>query len=214
MVYLDHNATTPLDERVLAAMMPYLGNHFGNPSSLYRIGRASRSAIETAREQVAALLNTQASQIIFTSGGTEANNIALHSLSTQATDGTIGIGATEHASVQAPAAILQQKGKTILPLNVDSNGYIDLQQLQELLTQQALSGLSLMWANNETGVIQNINALSKLIKPHDTLWHCDATQAAGKVPIHFDQTGIDLLSISAHNSMARRASVLLRLTIP
>lgn len=198
MIYLDHNATTPLDERVLEAMMPYLNSHFGNPSSLYRIGRASRSAIETAREQVATLLNTQPSQVIFTSGGTEANNIALHSLSIRTIEGTIGIGSTEHASVQAPAKILQQKGKAVLTVNVDTDGYADLQQLQALLTQQTLSGLSLMWANNETGVIQNINALSDLIKPYDTLWHCDATQAAGKIPIHFDQTGIDLLSISAH----------------
>ncbi|PPD05694.1 MAG: cysteine desulfurase [Methylobacter sp.] len=195
MIYLDHNATTPLDERVLEAMLPFLKSFYGNPSSLYRLGRATRSAINRAREQVAALVDCKASQITFTSGGTEANNMALAMLKP---GGRLVISAIEHASIAVTAQKLQaQQGCSLFALQVDNNGVI----LPESLGEAARFNpdlVSVMLANNEQGVIQDIAALAGHFNAKTTLVHTDAVQALGKIPLSFEQLGIDLMSLSSH----------------
>ncbi|MCX7099518.1 MAG: cysteine desulfurase family protein [Methylococcales bacterium] len=194
MIYFDHNATTPLDEQVLAAMQPYLSTFYGNPSSLYRHGRIARSAIDTAREQVAALVDCQAAQIIFTSGGTEANNLALAGL---ALGDKLAISAIEHPSITAPALHLAKHGIQLQFLPVDSNGHI-LPKTIDALVQEKPHRVSIMLANNETGVIQDVGCFTQQLKHHNIAVHTDAVQAMGKIPLSFKQLGVDLMSLSSH----------------
>ncbi len=186
MIYFDHNATTPLDERVLQAMLPFLTHFYGNPSSLYKLARLSRSAIDTAREQVAQLVHARPEQVIFTSGGTEANNLALKG--TQKNSKLLS-SAFEHPSIL-------ESGPTEL-VNINSQGYIDQFDLQKKLNQ-GFDLASFMLVNNETGVIQDIASLSALVKSKACLVHSDAVQAAGKIPVDFQALGVDLMSISSH----------------
>jgi cysteine desulfurase len=197
MIYLDHNATTPLDERVLEAMMPYLASFYGNPSSLHRLGRLSRSAVEMAREQVAALVGAHPSEVIFTSGGTESNNLALKGLSRLFTGGAIAVGATEHSSVLEVVDALQLDGWRLEVLGVDANGRIDPRCIADLPAED-LRFATVMLANNETGVIQDIAALADAFDRRDVVLHCDAVQAAGKIPVDFKRLGARLMSLSAH----------------
>ncbi len=197
MIYLDHNATTPLDERVLEAMMPYLTSCYGNPSSLYRAGRLARGAIETAREQVAALVGAHPSQLIFTSGGTEANNLALKGLAASLPMGTVAVGATEHPSVLETAKALQTPGWSIRTITVDQNGRMDRAALHRTISDDVRFA-SIMLANNETGVIQDVASLAEILHAHNVLFHCDATQAAGKIPVDFSSCGAHLMSLSGH----------------
>ncbi|PPD51210.1 MAG: cysteine desulfurase [Methylobacter sp.] len=194
MIYFDHNATTPLDGRVLEAMSPFLTSFYCNPSSLYRHGRLARSAVDTAREQVAALLDTTAASIIFTSGGTEANNLALASIPA---GGKLAVAATEHPSISEPAKRLGQQGHGLAVIAVDENG---------LLTEDALTTLeafqpqfiSVMLANNETGVIQDVARYAGAWRDKGIIVHTDAVQAAGKVPLSFKQLNVHLLTLSSH----------------
>lgn len=186
MIYFDHNATTPLDERVLQAMLPFLTHFYGNPSSLYKLARLSRSAIDTAREQVAQLVHARAEQVMFTSGGTEANNLALKG--TQKNRKLLS-SAFEHPSIL-------ESGQTEL-VSINSQGYIDQFDLQRKLSQ-SFDLASFMLVNNETGVIQDIASLSALVKGTAAIMHTDAVQAAGKIPIDFQALGVDLMSISSH----------------
>ncbi len=197
MIYLDHNATTPLDERVREAMNPYLGAFFGNPSSLHRLGRISRSAIDAARGQVAALVGAQPSQIVFTSGGTEANNLAIKGLAGKLPRGTIAIGATEHPSVSAAAEHLSRQGWNLLTLAVGACGELSDPGLS-VLPKAGLRFASVMLANNETGVIQDVSALAESVRQCGAYLHCDAVQAAGKIPLDFKSCGAHLLSLSSH----------------
>ena len=197
MIYLDHNATTPLDSRVLEAMMPYLDTWYGNPSSLYKAGRITRGAIEVAREQVAALVRAHPSQVIFTSGGTEANNLAKKGVASNREAGIICIGATEHPSVNNPALALTTADWKIRTIPVDYCGQIDQTGLQPKPNDN-FKLFSLMLANNETGVIQDIPQLTDAIRNDTTIIHTDAVQAAGKMPINFETLGVHLLSLSAH----------------
>ncbi len=197
MIFLDHNATTPMDGRVIAAMEPFLGKFFGNPSSLYRLGRISRSAIDTARGQVAALAGTDPARVVFTSGGTEANNLAIKGMAGKLPMGTIAIGATEHPSVLAPAEHLRKQGWNVRTLAVDSNGVLLRQNLQALPWAD-LRFASVMLANNETGVIQEVSAFAEHIRSQGAYLHCDAVQATGKIPLVFDSLGAHLLSFSSH----------------
>jgi len=197
MIYLDHNATTPLDERVLEAMMPYLTSCYGNPSSLYRAGRLARGAIETAREQVAALVGAYPSQLIFTSGGTEANNLALQGLAAALAVGTVAVGATEHPSVLEPVSAMQKSGWSVHTIAVDQNGRIDRAALERMEAGD-VQFASVMLANNETGVIQDVASLAEILRANNVLFHCDATQAAGKVPVGFSACGARLMSLSGH----------------
>ncbi len=194
MIYFDHNATTPLDERVLAAMLPFLQTFYGNPSALYRIGRIARSAIESARAQVAALVSVQPEQVIFTSGGTEANNLALHQLSEHR---KLLISALEHPSILEPAQQRQFRGTDLLVADVDSAGLLDATLLQN--TPWNPSDLvSLQLANNETGVIQTISDHAASLRLQQVIVHSDATQAAGKIPLIFKELQVNMLSLSSH----------------
>jgi cysteine desulfurase len=191
--YLDHNATTPLDSRVLDAMLPYLQTQYGNPSSVYRQGRLARQAIEYAREQVARLVNVHPSQVIFTSGGTEANNFAIKGTG----NASLAVSAIEHASVLEPARQLARRGVRLVEIGVDDQGRVTDEKLQEALSAEP--GLvSVMTANNETGVIQDIARLAEMSRSHGALLHTDAVQALGKMEVDFAAFGAHLMTLSSH----------------
>ena len=196
-VYLDHNATTPIDPRVLEAMLPYLGNEFGNPSSVHQYGRAARAALDTAREQVAALVNAQPSQVIFTSGGTEANNIALLGCCAGLPMGRIAISAVEHDSVRAPAKRLASRGWGLDQIAVDHAGRVSIDTLKAAL-QADTRLVSIMMANNESGVVQDIATLAEIVRAVGAIVHSDAVQAAGKIPVDFWASNVQLMSLSGH----------------
>jgi cysteine desulfurase len=195
MIYLDHNATTPVDPRVLEAMLPYLKSYYGNASGLYRLGRLSRTAIDTARHQVAELVGVGANQVIFTSGGTEANNLALASLEPEA---GLAISAIEHPSILEPAERLRQQGHPLSILGVDHDGLILRETLDDILRSQKTALVSLMLANNETGVIQDIARHAEQLRTRNIVLHTDAVQAAGKIPVDFNRLGVQLMSLSSH----------------
>ena len=194
MIYLDHNATTPIDDRVLEAMLPFLKAFYANPSSLYRHGRIASSAINAAREQLAALVGVQPGQIIFTSGGTEANNLALATLPPQA---RLAVSAIEHPSVIVPALHLKSQGHELTLLKVDTNGLITHEAIDEVISLKP--GLvSIMLANNETGVVQNIAHYTDQLRAYGIKVHTDAVQALGKIPVDFNRLGAHLMSLSSH----------------
>ncbi|TAN52595.1 MAG: cysteine desulfurase [Methylococcaceae bacterium] len=196
MLYLDHNATTPLDERVWEAMAPYQQRFYGNPSSLYRLGRLSRQAVETAREQVAQLAGAQPAQVIFTSGGTEANNLALKGLAHALRGRCVAVGSGEHPSVLEPARSLIEHPVALHAIPCDGQGRITAAAWEQLPAGTGL--VSLMWANNETGVIQDIPALMPPLRERGLWLHSDAVQAAGRIPLDFAHSGLHLLSLSSH----------------
>ncbi len=196
MIYFDHNASTPLDERVLDAMLPFLTSFYGNPSSLYRQGRLARSAVDTAREQLATLIDCTPSQVVFTSGGTEANNLALSSLPPQ---GRIAISTTEHPSVVDMAERLAFNGATLCTIEVDTCGIIESTSIDNILKSKASPNLiSIMIANNETGVIQDIKKITNSTQSNNLIFHTDAVQAVGKIPLSFRDLGVDLMTVSSH----------------
>ena len=194
MIYLDHNATTPIDERVLDAMLPYLKTFYGNPSSLYRQGRFVKSAVDSAREQVAALVGVTPSQVLFTSGGTEANNLALAAIPSRA---ALAVSAIEHPSVYEPAEHLQRRGHQLAVIEVDSSGLIDRQHFDCILENRP-GLISMILANNEIGVIQDVSRYAALAREKNIIFHTDAVQALGKIPVDFDRLGVQLMSLSAH----------------
>jgi len=197
MVYLDHNATTPIDERVLEAMLPYLRENFGNPSSIHGLGRQARAALDAAREQVAQLVAAHPGQVVFTSGGTEANNAALKGIAFRSSPGRLAVSAIEHASVRSPANALQRQGWEVDVAAVDSNGICQPEMLRQVLSAQTCLA-SVMWANNETGAIQPVAELAQICREQGVLLHTDAVQAAGKLEVDFPASGAQLMSLSAH----------------
>ena len=194
-VYLDHNATTPLDERVLEAMLPYLGRSHGNPSSVHRYGRLTRGAVDRAREQVAALVGAHPSQVVFTGGGTEANNLALKGV-LKPGEG-LAVSCIEHASVTAPAQALTGGGHPLEWVEVDGEGRVDEARLDRALAS-APKLVSLMLANNEVGTVQDLAPLAERIRGGGAWLHSDAVQACGKIEVDFGATGAHLMSVSAH----------------
>ena len=196
MIYLDHNATTPLDARVLEAMLPWL-HMAGNPSSVHRAGRDARQAIDRAREQVAALVGARPEQVVFTSGGTEANNAALYGLAAGRSGGVIAISAVEHASLIGPAQRLAAEGWRLESIAVDVQGRVGMDALAAVLDHRPAL-VSVMWANNETGVIQPVAELAAQVRESGCMFHTDAVQAAGKLEIDFAASGAHLMSLSAH----------------
>lgn len=197
MIYFDHNATTPLDGRVLEAMLPYLKSCHGNPSSLHRPGRIARDAVETARAQVAALTGAAPTQVVFTSGGSEANNLAIKGLAWSLKPGRICIGATEHPSVAAPAQFLRSQDWECRTVPVDAQGVIEDFALAET-AENPPDIVAVMLANNETGVVQDVARIAAVARNNGAWLHCDAVQAAGKIPLSFPQTGAHLMSLSGH----------------
>ncbi len=191
-VYLDHNATTPMDERVRDAMMPWLSRP-ANASSVHGFGHAAKEAVMRARQQVARLLGANADEVVFTSGGTESNNLALRGLLSHR-QGSVVISAVEHAAVREPAAKL---GRDLVINTVARDGTLNFDELKQHLAR-APALVSVMWANNETGVMNDIPLLASLCHEAGVPCHTDAVQAAGKVPVDFRGAGVSMLSLSAH----------------
>lgn len=197
MVYFDHNATTALDENVLEAMLPFLTGASGNPSSVHRLGRFARAAIDQAREQVAALVNANAAEVVFTSGGTEANNLMLSGYTANVAQQQFIVSAIEHACVVEPAERLAAIGWQVDKAPVGNDCLIQQDWLKLHLTPKTRF-LSVMAANNETGVIQNIAEIAALAAEAQVPIHTDAAQAAGKIPVDFKAWGVQAMTLSAH----------------
>lgn len=193
-VYLDNNATTALDEKVLEAMLPYMGQVTGNPSSVHRFGRLQKDAIEQARESVARLAGARAEQVIFTSGGTESNNLLLNGFDRQNKGSRIAVSAIEHMSLLEPAQHLINEVDLI---QVDDNGRIHRSAIEQVVTEQT-SLVSVMAANNETGVIQDLAPLIDFTAERNCFFHTDASQAAGKIALNFAESGVHAMTVSAH----------------
>jgi cysteine desulfurase len=208
-VYLDYHATTPVDPRVLAAMLPYFTERFGNPASRqHAYGWEAQEAVDRARSQVAALVNGSANEIVFTSGATESNNLAIKGAARAARADAAGGGegrgrdeiitvATEHKSVLDSCRRLEQEGFGVTVLGVTAEGFVDLDALRDALTGRTLL-VSVMAANNEIGTVQPLAPIAALVHERGALLHTDAAQAAGKVPIDAPAAGIDLLSLTGH----------------
>ncbi|MEN9208245.1 MAG: cysteine desulfurase NifS [Gloeomargarita sp. GMQP_bins_120] len=198
VVYLDNNATTAVAPEVLEAMLPYLTTAYGNPSSMHRFGGQVAQAIQTAREQVADLLGATPTEIVFTSGGTEGNNTAIRSaLASFPNRRHIVTTQVEHACVRNLCRHLEKQGYQVTYLSVDRRGQLDLLELEAALTGDTAL-VSVMWANNETGVLFPIDQIGALVKSRGVLFHVDAVQAVGKIPIHLQDSPIDLLTLSGH----------------
>src|SRR5216684_2173641 len=194
-VYLDNNATTPVLPEVLEAMRPYFGAHFGNASSIHHHGQETRAAVERARESVAKLLGCRSAEVVFTSGGTEADNLAIFGL---ARPGDHVITSTiEHHAVLNSCKHVEEKGIEVTYLPVDGRGLVDPDDLRRALRSNTKL-ITIMMANNETGVIQPVTEFGKICAEADVYFHTDAVQAASKVPIRVKDIGCDLLSISGH----------------
>jgi cysteine desulfurase len=201
-IYLDHNATTPLRPEVVDAMLPYLREHFGNPSSAHPIGRAARAAVETAREQVAALIEADPSEVFFTSGGTEANNLAIRGAAEAHPDKReVVTSAIEHPAVAAPCAWLERHGWRVTRLGVDSSGRVRVGEALDAVGSETLL-VSLMHSNNETGVLQPVAEVARGARERGALVHTDAAQSIGKVPVSVRELGVDLLSVAGHKLYA------------
>jgi cysteine desulfurase len=199
LTYLDHNATTPVCEEAWEAMAPFLRDNWANPSSGYRFARRARQAVQTAREQVAALLGVTPDEIVFTSGGTESSNAAIRSAVTLHPDRRHFVTcATEHDATLRPCEELAAQGYEVTVLPVDTEGRIDLAAYEVALRPNETAFVSLLWANNETGVIHPVAELAALAHERGILFHTDAVQAAGKVAIDFSATRVHYASLSAH----------------
>jgi cysteine desulfurase len=194
-IYLDNNATTPLSPAVADAMRPYLGEMFGNPASSHAVGRHARRALEDARESVAHHLGAGPDEVLFTSGATEANNLALFGLCGEPPAHLL-TSPIEHPSVAEPLRQLAQSGFTLDTLPVDAQGRVSADTLAGMLRPDTRL-IAVMLANHETGAVQPVRALAEARQGRD-LFHCDAVQAAGKIAVHFHELGVDTLTISAH----------------
>lgn len=198
-IYLDYNASTPVAPEVASAMRPYLSEHFGNPSSKHWAGLPAKNAVETARSQIANLLDCKPEEVVFTSGGTESNNHAIkgaffancgkgkHIITTQ----------IEHPATIQPCRFLEQLGAHVTYLPVDSTGMVDPDAVAQAITDQTIL-VSVMHANNETGTIQPVSEIAKITRKHKVLLHTDAAQSLGKVPVRVTDLGVDLLSLAGH----------------
>jgi cysteine desulfurase len=200
-IYLDNHATTPVDPRVLAAMLPYFTEQFGNASSKnHPFGWEAEAAVDSAREQVAKLIGAASPrEIVFTSGATESDNLAIKGVAQAYRErgNHIVTCATEHKAVLDSCKALEKQGFKVTYLRVQTNGLLDLQRLEESLTDKTIL-VSIMAANNEIGTIQPVEEVGRLTRKKGILFHTDATQAVGKIPINVDKMAIDLLSLTAH----------------
>lgn len=196
-VYLDNNATTRVDEQVAAAMLPCLTEMYGNPSSRHQAGRRARAAIDAAREQVAAAVGAHSSQVVFVSGGTEANNLAIKGMAAMRAPAKMLVSEIEHPSVRQPAAELLQRGWQVQTMVVDAAGRVDVERAASQL--DAHTGLAtLMLANNETGVLQDVARLAERVRAVKGWMHSDGVQVLGKLPLDFASLGVHALTLSGH----------------
>lgn len=196
-IYLDHNATTPLDPEVLAAMLPFLKDKYGNPSSIHSVGAAAREALDAARRSIAQAINCTARRVIFTGSGSEADNLALKGVACTAEGGHIITSAIEHPAILASCRSLEKQGFEVTYLQVGADGLVAPDELVKAIRANTIL-ISIMLANNETGVIQPIRDLTAIAKEHAIPFHSDAVQALGKIPLDVEELGVDLLSVSGH----------------
>ena len=198
-IYLDHAAATPLDQRVLTAMMPYLTSQYGNPSSLHYFGQQARAAVQQARRQLAHCLGVAASDVVFTSGGTEADNLAIQGYlrANHPYGGHLITSAVEHQAVLNTFRALEADGYSLTVLPVDSDGRVCPETLRQAIRPDTVL-ISIMYANNETGTIQPVQELGAIAREHDIVFHVDAVQAFGYLPVHPIEDGIDLLTVCSH----------------
>lgn len=196
-VYLDWNATAPLDPVVYETMQPWLRERFGNASSRHEYGRQARAAIDRARAQVASACGAHASEVVFTSGGSESNNLFIKGAATYMKPGTLAVSAIEHPCVREPAAQLRRQGWRIETIRVDGSGRIDRLDWQRIGDARPQL-VSVMLANNETGVLQDIGALTKEVAQTGAWFHTDAVQALGRIPLNFRDLGVHAMTLSSH----------------
>lgn len=202
-IYLDYNATTPVDREVLEAMLPYLSQQFGNPSSNYPLGQQAYKAIQQAREQVGALIKVSADEIVFTSGGTESNNLAILGVAyaNQSKGKHIITSSIEHPAVINVCKFLESKGWEVTYLPVDKNGKVNPEDVGEAIRPDTVL-VSIMHANNEVGTIQEIEKIGEITSQNNVLFHTDAAQSLGKIKTQVDLFHVDLLSIAGHKLYA------------
>jgi cysteine desulfurase len=198
-VYLDHNATTPVAPEVLAAMLPYFGEEYGNASSIHTFGQRARGAVEQARISVASLLGARPAEVMFSSGGTESNNHAIFGVVAAASGRSKHVitSAIEHSAVLDPCRALAQRGVAVAILPADREGIVDPEDVRRAIRADTVL-ISIMLANNELGTLEHIAEIGKIASEAGVTLHTDAVQAAGKIPIDVDELGVHLLSISAH----------------
>lgn len=198
-IYFDHNGTTPITSEAISAMTPFMATHFGNPSSSHSLGTGARNGVDRARKEVAALLGCEPHEIIFTSGGTESNNMVLKGLVDFRDPSKFHLitSAIEHPAILNPALYLGELGARVTILPVDAKGLIDPDQVQKAILPH--TGLiTLMLANNETGALQPIREIAQIARNHNILLHTDAAQAVGKIPVQVKELGVDFLSVAGH----------------
>lgn len=202
-IYLDYNASTPIDPAVAAALRPYLSDGYGNPSSGHWAAKPAAVALERAREHVAAMLGRSSDEVVFTSGGSEANNLALKGVFFANRDKGDHIITTriEHPAILAPCRFLERLGARVTYLSVDSKGRVDRDGLRTAITPRTIL-VSIMHANNEVGTIQPIEDCARMARERGILFHTDAAQTVGKIPTNADELGVDLLSIAGHKAYA------------
>ena len=201
-IYLDHNASTPLLPEVLEAMLPYLADHYGNPSSPHYYGRTMRDAAEVAREQLASLIDCSPAEIFFTSGGTEANNLAIRGVAAACPRlRQIVTSVIEHPATLAPCALLESRGYQVDRMPVDQTGAVRLSDIQAIISKETLL-VTIMHANSETGTLQPIREISRMAHQAGALVHSDAAQSVGKVPVSVRHEEVDLLSVAGHKLYA------------
>lgn len=202
-IYLDHNATTPVDPEVTEAILPWLREHFGNPSSSHVYGRRAQAAVEKAREQVSNLLGCSPDEVYFTSGGTEANNLAIVGGAEVRTEtpGGIVTSTVEHPATVRPCERLEQKGWNIVKLPVDAEGTVSPDELKKHIDGNTKL-VTIMHANNETGTVMPIRLLAEIARENGALVHTDAAQSVGKIPFRVDDLGVDFLSVAGHKVYA------------
>jgi cysteine desulfurase len=208
-VYLDYNATTPVEPEVLDAMLPYFSGEFGNASSIHTFGQKARAAVETAREQVAALIGARPQEVFFTSGGTESDNHAIFGIASSSSPSSASRSSrphvittlVEHEAVLNACQALEKQGVDVTYLHVDQDGLIDLEDLRGAVRKETVL-ITIMHANNELGTVQPLEEIGRIAKDADVYFHTDAVQSTGKIPIDVNQFQLDLLSLSGHKIYA------------
>ena len=202
-IYLDYNATTPIDPQVAEAMLPYIHEQYGNPSSTHVPGVAAKQAVDNARRQLAEMLGAKEEEVIFTSGGTESNNHAIKGVfgAYREKGNHIITSSVEHPAVLEVCRYLEEQGGRVTYLSVDEFGMVDPQQVADAITPQTIL-VSIMHANNEVGTIEPLEEIGKITRERGVLLHADCAQSVGKIPVNVDDLGVDLLSIAGHKVYA------------
>lgn len=197
MIYLDNAASTPVHEKVIEEMLPYFREQYGNPSSIHRHGRLANAAIQNSRKRIASLINANSNEILITSGGTESNNTAIYGIASQSKGKHIITSSIEHDAILEPCKRLEKEGYRISFLPVDKYGFVNPEDLKKEISNDTCL-ITIMYANNEVGTIQSIKKMIQIAREKNIIFHTDAVQAVGKIPIDVKELGVDLLSISSH----------------